>query len=316
MKKILLALTHPDEWNQLLPFNSYINSIKDNYEKVIAVVPYKGYIVITDADEIVTVKDGDLFSYPNILETPHRRNNQFLDKCVNYCITKYGKENLEIKSWQKTDYHDGVVDEFNKPIYEYYKTSFNYVKNFLETESTIKPTKVVFQQINSKYGYLFDDKTFIVMTRNFTNKSTVHNTIHSVPDLEEKLKYLIDNGLKIINIGFPPQHYDINENYIELYENLTQDELISLFYLSRGILISADAGGFATHYGSNVDFYLMTGEWSLLNPDVSIGVVGSKKTNSTIFINNLTKEEVLEVLKTNGKEQIKEFAEPKNIIII
>ena len=78
MKKILLALTHPDEWNQLLPFNSYIKSIKDNYEKVIAVVPYKGYVVISEADEIITVNDGDFFSYPNVLDTPNRKNEAFI----------------------------------------------------------------------------------------------------------------------------------------------------------------------------------------------------------------------------------------------
>ena len=89
-----------------------------------------------------------------------------------------------------------------------------------------------------------------------------------------------------------------------------------MFYLSRGVLIGADAGGFATHYGSNVDFYLMTGEWSVLNPDVSVGLVESKKTNNTVFINNLNKEELLNVLVNNGREQINGFSQPKKITII
>lgn len=316
MKKILLVLTHPDEWNQLLPFNGYIQSIKNNYDKVVAVVPYKGYVVLSEADEIVTVNDGDLFSYPSILETSSRRNVYFLDKCVEYCLKKYGEENVDIRSWQRTKYHIGIVDEFRQTAYEYYITSFTYAKNFLKSESTIKPTEEVFLQIKSKYGHLFDENTFIVMTRNFTNKAITYNTINSTPDLDERLKYLTDNGLNIINIGFPPQHYDLNENYIELQENLTQDELISLFYLSRGVLIGADAGGFATHYGSNVDFYLMTGEWSVLNPDVSVGLVESKKTNNTVFINNLNKEELLNVLVNNGREQINGFSQPKKITII
>jgi hypothetical protein len=43
--------------------------------------------------------------------------------------------------------------------------------------------------------------------------------------------YLTNNGIKIINIGFPPKTFNINnENYIEINDNLTQNELISLFY--------------------------------------------------------------------------------------
>jgi hypothetical protein len=154
------------------------------------------------------------------------------------------------------------------------------------------------------------------MTRNFSNKAVVYNTINSVPDLEEKLNFLTDKGFKFINIGFPPQSYNVSKNYIELHENLTQDELISLFYLSKGVLIGADAGGFTTHFGSNVDFYLMTGEWSVLNTDISVGLVESKKTNSTVFINNLTKESIYDILVTNKREQINGFSEPKIITII
>ena len=190
MKKILLALTHPDEWNQLLPFNSYIKSIKDNYEKVIAVVPYKGYVVISEADEIVTVNDGDFFSYPNVLDTPDRKNESFIQRCVEYCKEKYGEENLDIKSWQGTSYDTGVVNERILSVAKIYKTSFTYAKIFLESESSIKPTKEVFEQVKTKYGELFDENTFIVITRNFVNKATVFNTINSVPDLEEKINYL------------------------------------------------------------------------------------------------------------------------------
>lgn len=316
MKKTLLALTHPDEWNQLLPFNSYIKSIKDNYEKVIAVVPYKGYVVISEADEIITVNDGDFFSYPNVLDTPDRKNESFIQRCVEYCKEKYGEENLDIKSWQGTNYDTGIVNESILKNYEIYITSFTYAKNFLDSESTIKPTKEVFEQVKAKYGKLFDENTFIVMTRNFTNKALVHNTINSVPDLEERINYLTDKGLKIINIGFPPQNYNIEKNYTVLHEDLTQDELISLFYLSRGVLIGADAGGFATHFASNVDFYLTTDEWSKLNTTVDISLAEAKKTNFNMFVNSLTKEELYDVLIANGKEQDKVFSEPKKITII
>ena len=88
--KILIAATHPDEWNQLLPFNSFISTIRNEYDWVIAIVPYKGYVVMSAADEIVTLEDGILFSYPDILEKREtRRNDVFLEKCISFCKKKY-----------------------------------------------------------------------------------------------------------------------------------------------------------------------------------------------------------------------------------
>lgn len=319
MKK-LLALTHPDEWNQLLPFNSFIRNLKDsnNYDYVIAVVPYKGYIVISEADEIITIKDGDLFSYPSILEKlDTRRNDEFLSRCVNFCFEKYGSENIDIKSWQNTEFDTGVVDEVNRPPIDYYLNSFNYAKNFFDNGLTIKPTKKVFELVEKKYSHLFDDNTLIIITRNFTNKANIHNTTNSLPFLEKTLQFLIDNGLKIVNIGFPPKSFDIkNTNYFEINDSLTQDELISLFYLSSGVMMASDAGGFVTHYGSNVDFYIMTEEWSVKNKEVSISLVDSKKTNKTVSLVNLTDDEIYQTIIKNIRPQNKLFSEEKIINII
>jgi hypothetical protein len=315
MKK-LVAITHPDEWNQLLPFNSYINTIKNDYECVIAIVPYKGYIVLSEADEIVTTHDGDIFSYPAILEKNHRRNDEFLDKCVNFCINKYGIENIDIKSWQNTKYDEGIVNEISEPEIKYYQKSFFYAKKFLDYGLTIKPTKGVFNKIKHKYGKFFNGNTFIIMTRNFHNKATFHNTINTLPNLENTIKHLTESDLKIVNIGFPPQSYDIKNNYIEINEELTQDELISLFYLSKGVIMASDAGGFVTHFASDVDFYILTEEWSVSINEVNISLINAKKTNQTISLINLSDTEILERLKKYGKSQNKTFSKPKKIHFI
>lgn len=319
MKK-LLAITHPDEWNQLLPFNSFIRNLKElnGYEYVIAVVPYKGNIVISEADEIITIKDGDLFSYPAILEKlDTRRNDDFLNRCVKFCFEKYGSENIDIKSWQNTDYDDGVVDEINKPPLEYYRKSFEYAKKFFDDGLTITPTKKIFESVKQKYGNLFNDKTLIVLTRNFTNKANIHNTANTLPYLEKTLNHLIDNGIKIVNIGFPPKSFNIkNSNYVEINDNLTQNELISLFYLSSGVMMAADAGGFVTHYGSNVDFYIMSEEWSVTNKQVSISLIDSKKTNKTISLVGLSDEDIYQNIINNIRPQETVFSKEKIINII
>jgi len=318
MKK-LLAITHPDEWNQLLPFNSFIRNLKElnGYDYVIAVVPYKGNVVISEADEIITIKDGDLFSYPAILEEMGgRRNDDFLNRCVKFCVEKYGLENLDIKSWQNTEYDNGVVDE-SKPPLHYYLKSFEYAKKFFDDGLTITPTKKVFEEVKKKYKNIFDEKTLILITRNFNNKANTHNTTNTLPHLEKTLNYLITGGLKIVNIGFPPKSFDIkNSNYIEINDNLTQNELISLFYLSSGVMMAADAGGFVTHYGSNVDFYVMSKEWSVTNNDISISLIDSKKTNKTISLVGLSDEDVYQNIINNIRPQPRVFSNEKIINII
>jgi hypothetical protein len=314
MSKVLIYITQPEEWNQLLPFNSFINESKTDGSKVIGITQYNGYIVLSSVDEIITVKNGDFFSYPSVLDSASRENDLFLEKCINYCTEKYGIDNIEIRSWQKTEYDDGVVDVFSPR--NTYTTSLDYAKKFFDNGLTIKPTEKVFKSIKKKYGHLFTDKTFILITRNFKNKSTEHNTLSSLPHLEKLLNKLISNGYNIINIGFPPQSYNITENYLEIDESLTQDELISLFYLSRGVLTAADAGGFITHYGSNVDFYVLNEEWSVTNTEINVSLIDSKKTNLTFKLVGLSDDEILDIIIKNNRPQTLEFSEPKKITII
>ena len=314
MSKVLIYITHPEEWNQLLPFNSFINETKSKDSKVIGITQYNGYIVLSSVDEIVTVKNGDFFSYPSVLDSTARENDLFLEKCINYCIEKYGIDNVEIRSWQKTEYDDGVVDVFSPR--SAYTTSLNYAKKFFENGLTIRPTEKTFKSVKKKYGHLFSDKTLVLITRNFKNKSTQFNTSTSLPDLEQLLKKLITEGFNIINTGFPPQPYGITENYLEIDESLTQDELISLFYLSRGVLTAANAGGFITHYGSNVDFYVLSEEWSVTNKDINISLINSKKTNLTFKLFGLNNDEILDIIIKNNRPQSLEFSEEKIINII
>ena len=164
---------------------------------------------------------------------------------------------------------------------------------------------------------IFDEKTLILITRNFNNKANTHNTTNTLPHLEKTLNYLITGGLKIVNIGFPPKSFDIkNSNYIEINDNLTQNELISLFYLSSGVMMAADAGGFVTHYGSNVDFYVMSKEWSVTNNDISISLIDSKKTNKTISLVGLSDEDVYQNIINNIRPQPRVFSNEKIINII
>ncbi len=314
MLKILLVINHPEEWNQLLPFNAFIHTLKPNYSKVIAAVQYNGYIVISEADELICEKENNFFKYPKMLDTSKREDDLFLEKCVNFCCEKYGVENLDIFSWRETKYNNGVVNVNN--IVDFYKKSFEYVKKYLELGKTIKPTIKTFDFIKNKYGDLFKENTFILLTRNFSNKAPIHNTENSLPNLEKLLSHLTENKINIINIGFPPKSYNIDKNYLEINDNLTQDELISLFYLSNGVLTAADAGGFLTHFGSNVDFYILNEEWSIRHEDLKITLLDSKINNNTYNLMNKSDQEILNTLRKNGKPQISDFSNPKTFYFV
>jgi hypothetical protein len=104
--------------------------------------------------------------------------------------------------------------------------------------------------------------------------------------------------------------------HIILLNLLSNSNIISLFYLSRGVLTAADAGGFITHYGSNVDFYVLNEEWSVTNTEINVSLIDSKKTNLTFKLVGLSDDEILDIIIKNNRPQTLEFSEPKKITII
>jgi hypothetical protein len=107
-------------------------------------------------------------------------------------------------------------------------------------------------------------KNYILITRNFIKKQPDSNTQNVVPNLNHFLEATVKNEINIVNIGFPPSHYDItSEYYKEFNESFNQSELMSLFYLSDGILMSALAGGFIPISMTLNNIYPLTEEWSV-----------------------------------------------------
>jgi hypothetical protein len=85
-----------------------------------------------------------------------------------------------------------------------------------------------------------------------------------MPEIDDFIRCLVNNGLNIVNIGFPPHNCDVqSNNYMEISDDLSQEELLSLFYLSRGVLMQANAGGFVSHFSSNVDMFFYSEQWFL-----------------------------------------------------
>jgi len=308
--KILVAMIHPEEWNQYIPFDGYLKSIKNNYSKIICVVHEYAKIFITSADIIYTMKNSEMdIKYPAFLDTNVRENHYFIDKCIDEIKKDFPNEELEFVSWQSTSHHSGIVDI--RYATQTYKTSFKYAQEWYKSGSLVYPTEKTFNKIKLKYGGIFDKKTFIILTRNFKNKASVYNTSNFMPEIDNFVNHLLDNDLKIINIGFPPHNCNIkNSNYIEIDDDLSQDELISLFYLSNGVLIQGNAGGFVSHFSSNVDMFIYSDQWYMPGEFESFDLISHKnKSVKTIDITKYTDNpenfKIISDILTNHKKSHK-----------
>lgn len=328
-RKILVALIHPEEWNQYIPFNGYLSSIRDQYDYVIGVVAEKPLILLSEVDEYYTLDNGySELSYPRVLDTSVRENHEFIDKCVSKIQSDFEGCNLSYVSWQRTSVFPGIVD-IKGDAAKVYRTSFKCAQDWYKKEKLICPTEETFHKVKDEFGHLFNDNTFILLSRNFQMKAPEHNTKNSIINFESMVRFLTENGIKIINIGFPPSDCQIfNENYVEISGTYSQDELISMFYLSKGVLSQADAGGFVSHLSSNSDFFTLTDQWSLTGEFENFDLV-SHRTKEVDTINlqqylklptNLSNEdnfeEILKILKDYVPKRKMIFQKSKKITFV
>ncbi len=327
-RNILVALIHPEEWNQYIPFNGYLSNIKQNYEHVIGVVAEKPMALLSEADEYYTVKNGTLFSYPALLNTSARENEAFIIKCAEKIKEDFKNDNLTFVSWQDTTYAKGIINIHGHPA-PVYRTAFANAIEWYKKEKLLCPTKESYDKMSEKYGNLFDDKTFIVLSREYSNKAPVHNTKNSITNFEGLIRHLSENNIKIVNIGFPPATCQIaNDNYVELNDEMTQDELLAMFYLAKAVLLQADAGGFTGHLASNADFFTLTEQWSLPSEFPSFDIISNRtKKRDTIELKNLLKlftnpentdnfDEIVKILSSYEPKKELVFQDVKKITFV
>jgi hypothetical protein len=323
------------EFSAFLRFNSFIHRIKQDKDiKITAIVVESAIDIIQDADDIITISNNYLkktnSNYPNNLELLGNRNNSdFFKLALNY-IKKIGVDNENILYWHPLSIVDanknprfpellltnGFSSDTNQ-IGEAYDRDYHFIKEWLSKGNTIKPTKKNFNTIKNKYGHLFNDRTFTLITRNFKTKQPETNTHVMIPNLGDIINKLTKNGVNIINIGFPPYNFDIKTNYVELNEELSQGDLISLFYLSQGTILSGANGGYNPHAASNIDVFNIKEEFR------GNYFMSGRKPNKTIksydiqdIVKNNNVDEVMNIIKSHKKHSKLEFSEQKKIIFL
>lgn len=289
MKDNILIVFGPyDEFHVFNRFNLRLPELKSVYPnyKLIAVVPETASCIITNADEIISFSTDELkktnSNYPHVLDkmgTMERYNcgygvSQFMMNSIRFIEAKYNNANIETVLY--TNDHQFSHQSYMPQNFKVFKgngndadlihwifNDFRHIKESIIKGHTILPYIEDFDRIKNRYKDIFENqKAFIFLTRNFKNKQpNIFNTsLHQI----ELMKQVMDAGYRVVNVGSPCLKLGIqHENYFEIEEDLSYSESLCLFYLSKGVFLRADAGGFSTHACTNNHLFLLTEEWEL-----------------------------------------------------
>lgn len=348
--KNLIVYCPINEFHAFFKCNLFLRELKKRYKniRIICAIPEKAIGTISEADELILTSneymDKQGANLPEVLNimtengrelssTRWSDTNKFIQKkyknADDFKLVKYSEfsildanNNIVFSKWytKADDSRDRmeIIEHAGHDSRDQWRRDFGNVCSFIRENNFLKPEFNTFQNMKDKYGSMFDDKTYIIVTRNFEKKQPFYNTLQVVPELKELIPFLLNNGIKIVNIGFPPQKlHDHHENYIELDDQFSQDDLMSLFYLSNGVILSGTAGGFSTHSSTMNDIFLISAEWSIatIGPVYSIESArndnietGLKTYNLINNIKNRNYGEILNIFSNHRKSLKQEFS--------
>jgi hypothetical protein len=336
MSKDLIVYCPVLEFHSFFKCNLFLRELKKRYKdiRIICAIPEKAIGTISETDELIIASneymDKQGANLPEVLNVVTENGRELLSTRwfdTNKFIQKKYKNADDFKLVKYSEFN--ILDANNNIVFSkwfskgsglgHWRRDFGNLCSFVREGNFLKPEFDTFQNIKDKYGSMFNDKTYIIITRNFEKKQPSTNTLQVVPELKELIPFLLNNGIKIVNIGFPPQKlHDYHENYIELDDQLSQDDLMSLFYLSNGVILSGESGGFSTHSSTINDVFLISAEWSIKHLGSAYSIESARKDNIETglktynLINNIKNRNYDEILKTflNHRKSLKQEFSP------
>lgn len=314
-----------DEFNAFFRFNCFLYQFKRRYDcHITAALPPKAISVVSEADDFITVEDhffdARCGNYPQVLDIMTDRNvTNFREFCLGK-IDQSEYNDIFVYSVFNISTIDGVIsnkygfDEwFNEPDLgkTYFSRDIPWFKEWLKDDSrSLKPTSGSVDAMR-KYNV---DNSFIIVTRNFKNKQPETNTHISIPNLEEMIRYLTSTGIDIVNIGFPPSPLIVeNDHYRVIADALSQDELMALFFLCKGVLLTGENAGYIVHSASEADIFLIKEEWG------SMGLLGARRFFSrdiTGEVRSKNYQELCNILSSHRPANGKLLCQPKRIVTL
>jgi hypothetical protein len=332
MSKGLILLSSFEEYHYFIKFNAFINSIKklNIYEEIIAVVPEVAIYIISETNKIISISNDYLNSknanYPEILEEQNRNKSDFHKLALNYI-----KEKMDLSYYDVLQHSELYILDLinNKIVFEWYTANnlttsyirdWQYICNLMNENRFLYPTKKSYGKIKLKYNINHDKNTYLLLSRNFKNKRPCDNTDQQFSNIKEFIEYSINKNLQIINIGFPTFNLNIkHENYIEINDKLDHNDLMSLYYLTNGVLISGLCSAPCINFCTNIDLFIFTDEWKACNDQVSlienrINICSGRV--STINVKNKSIESLYNILLNHKKVYTEIFTQEKEIIFL
>jgi len=312
------------EFHSFIKCNLFLAELRKRYEhiRIICSIPEKALGTISEADELLVYSNKQLdrenVNLPEILDNMVNRDLSNRYKSTVDFVEKNYKDFI-LLNYDEVNMRHNSLTWFNRTdIMDSFRRDFGYLCSYLSDGNYLMPTTKAYENIKLKYKSIFNKKTYIIITRNFTNKQSYTNTLSIIPQLSELTSYLINNGIKIVNIGFPTEKLHGNhENYVELNESLTQDELMALFYLSNGVILSGENGGFTVHASTLNDIFIISEEWSKKYVDRVFSLEDSRNNNNSNMITynlidkikNKQYDEILHLFLNHSKKLIQKFNE-------
>jgi hypothetical protein len=277
MKNELFIFGPVEEFHAFQKFNAFLYKIKKDFDKVTAIIYERAVGIISEADELLIISNEYLNSknanYPEILNILGNIN---ISDSYNLIFNKIKEQNPNAKIL----FYDYLsIQDILGNVYFPWYTATNLVQSFSRDIELIRdwmrdgnllyPNKSSLEKLKTEYIGLVDENTFIFITRNFEKKQPESNTNVSYPQTETFIQFLVNKGHNVLNIGYPPQTYNIITNnesgkYNEVYPHFNQDVTFALFFKSKGVFsftsgLFVNCCTYANIFKLQIEFYQ---EWS------------------------------------------------------
>lgn len=332
MKDKFIFITPLDEYHVATRINAffyYLKYVKNLDIEIGVTCTYKQKDLYTAVDFIITLEksyfDKKKFDYPDYYADRQNPNiRTYIEAMKQYCIENYKDYHvIEYNSFYTEDLvtKERFFPEFDRKVQDWQGETLprdmGYIDKSLEKTIFYYPFKEDYEK-HSKYKDFFSDKPgFILLSRNMKFKHPPSNLDYRFKNLNDYVRKLTENGIKILNIGFPPVHLEIeNENYLELNDpQITHNDILGISYYCNGLLMDSQYGGFPVYVCSNLDLFLLTDKdhpWY----DRDKNCYDVRKMNNkvdSIDLYNKSIEDVIEILKNCKPKREKKFLDQNKV---
>lgn len=191
----------------------------------------------------------------NIFEYFHKIiDYEYMNKTGNFeqYKAKYKDFIKEILPQKALELQPVFLDHY--PNYSFFS---DISKIFSNKQFIIKPYKKDYEYYKNKYA---NKKVVCINGRNAKYKHTGRNNL-----MHNLISQLIIEGFYVINTTIIPPQFCFTENYEEISDNMSYNEVVALYSISDCVISVQDSGGISTHLLTESNFILLPSNETWVN---------------------------------------------------